>query len=105
MSVDISLMCKSHDYKLVDQTTNTFKTSSWRLSKQRATKLIGGNVTLTESRNSPAYLGGKVVDVIPNGTSRFDIIFEANKSYTGNTAAVNHPGWGNGRAVCFIHNS
>ena len=28
-SVKLSLMCKSHDYRLVDQTTNTFRTSSW----------------------------------------------------------------------------
>lgn len=105
MSVNVSLMCKSHDYKLVDQTTNTFRTSSWRLSKQKATKLIGGNVTLTESRNSPAYLGGKIVDVVSKGESRFDIIFEAQKAYSGNTESVNHPGWGNGRAVCFIQNS
>ena len=100
---NIALMCKSHDYKLVDQSTNTFKTSSWRMSKKKADSLIGGTVTLTESSKTAAYMGGKIVDVIPvKGSNRFDIIFSAEKTMAGNKAAVNHPGWGKGRAVCYI---
>jgi len=102
-SVKLSLMCKSHDYRLVDQTTNTFRTSSWRMSKEKANSLIGETVTLTESKNKPAYMGGEIVDVIPvANTNRFDIVFNASKSMTGNKEAVNHPGWGNGRAVCYV---
>ena len=100
---NIALMCKSHDYKLVDQSTNTFRTSSWKMSKEKAHSLVGTTVTLTESRNSPAYMGGEIVEVIPmKGHGRFDIVFNAEKTLAGNKDAVNHPGWGNGRAVCYI---
>jgi hypothetical protein len=100
---NIALMCKSHDYQLVDQSTNTFKTSSWQMSKKKAVSLVGETVTLTESSKKAAYMGGKIIDVIPvEGGNRFDIIFNAEKTMAGNKDSINHPGWGNGRAVCYI---
>mgnify|MGYP003652424481 CR=1 FL=1 len=102
-TIKLSLMCKSHDYRLIDQSSNTFRTSSWQMSQKKASSLIGESVTLTESKNKPAYMGGEIIDVIPvKDSNRFDIVFNAKKSFTGNTEAINHPGWGNGRAVCYV---
>ena len=50
-TIKLSLMCKSHDYRLIDQSSNTFRTSSWQMSQKKASSLIGESVTLTESKN------------------------------------------------------
>jgi len=98
----IALMCKSHDYK--STTGNSFVTSAWTMSKEKATSIIGKNVVLTEGRNQPAYMGGVVTGVNQSTTepTRFDVYFQPDENMTGNTDAVGHSGWGNGRAVCYL---
>lgn len=101
----IALMCKSHDYKMKSMAiTNLCITSAWTMSKEKASSLIGENVVLTESRKDPAYMGGKITAVTPivNDTTRYDVWFEPDTTMKGNTDAVGHPGWGSGRAVCYL---
>lgn len=99
----IALMCKSHDYKTTSD-SSAYITSAWTMSKKKAFSLVGQNVILTEGRKQPAYLGGKVTGVTKSKTdsSRWDVWFTPSPSLKGNTDSVDHPGWGSGRAVCYL---
>lgn len=99
----IALMCKSHDYRTTSNSTK-YTTSAWTMSNKKANSIIGQNVILTESKNMPAYMGGRITSVTQStkDSTRFDIEFDIDPSLKGNTDAIGHTGWGNGRAVCYI---
>ena len=113
---NIALMCKSHNYTKDKNNENHFISPSWALSETTANNLVGMNVILTNSRQTPAYMGGKIVDVVLNlkstkeharntwshSMNRYDIVFEYDPAMIGDKSSVSHPGWGSGRSVCHI---
>lgn len=115
-AANIALMCKSHNYTKNKTNENLFTSPSWALSETTANNLIGKNVILTNSSQTPAYMGGKIIDVVLNLKStkeharntygrcsnRYDIVFEYDPGLIGNKSSVGHSGWGSGRSVCYI---
>ena len=102
MSANLALMCKSHNYK-TNSSNNVFSVGNWVISEKRRKNLLGQKVILTESRTTPAYLGGTIIGFAPtqNG-KKCEVIFQEDSTLTGNTDAVGHQGWGSGRGVCYI---
>jgi hypothetical protein len=109
-TANIALMCKSHNY-YTKPNTDTITSPAWVLGKNRAKSLVGKTVVLTETKNSPAYLGGTITAVNLTATqkghdgrsiNRYDVVFTPSTNFDGNTDAINHSGWGKGRSVCFI---
>ena len=101
MTVNLALMCKSHNYKL-DPYSNEYRVGNWVISQARRERLIGGTVALTESQSSPAYLGGRIVGFAPTTGGKCEVIFSEDPGVMGNTDAVKHRGWGCGRGVCYV---
>ena len=99
MTVNLALMCKSHNYS---QTGNTFRVGNWVISQARRKELIGGTVALTESQSSPAYLGGRIIGFDPTVDGKREVVFAEDPGVKGNTDAVQHRGWGSGRGVCYV---
>ncbi len=97
----LALMCKSHNYK-VDPYSNEYRVGYWVIGSKRQDELIGAGVILTESKKSPAYLGGTIVGFVPNNNGKCEVIFKEDASMLGNQDAVNHNGWGLKRSVCYI---
>ena len=106
----IALMCKSHNY-YTKPNTDKITSPAWVLGEKRAKSLVGQTVILTESQNSPAYIGGTITEVKHSATQkgydgrsikRFDIVFTPDPAFDGNKDSVGHNGWGKGRAVCYI---
>ena len=83
----ISLMCKRHDYEY-NSATGTFVTGDWVISEKKQRELLGQKVTLTEFKQTEAYLGGRITGFIPR--------------LTGDRTHSNHKGWGTGRSVCYL---
>ena len=100
MSVNLALMCKSHNYTSTNN--NTFRVGNWVISQARRKELIGGTVALTESQSSPAYLGGEIIDFIPTVDGKCEVVFREDPGVKGNTDSVKHRGWGTGRGVCYV---
>lgn len=104
-SISLALMCKSHDYNYLP-TTNTFITGDWVISNKRQEELIGTSVILTESQQSTAYIGGKIVGFVPankqTAQTQCKVVFVANPDLVGNDQSSGHVGWGMGRSVCYI---
>ena len=105
MSANIALMCKSHNYEAYPQSSRLgeYRVGNWVIAENRRKELLGQRVVLTESRQSPAYLGGTIIGFNPtqNG-KKCEVIFQEDNTLTGNTDAVGHRGWGSGRGVCYI---
>ena len=99
MTVNLALMCKSHNYS---KTGNTFRVGNWVISQARRKELIGGTVALTESQSSPAYLGGTIIDFLPTVDGKCEVVFKEDPGVEGNVDAVQHRGWGSGRGVCYV---
>jgi len=100
MTIDLALMCKSHNYT---QKGNTFRVGNWVISQARRKELIGGTVALTESQSSPAYLGGKIIAFHPTTDGKCEVVFKEEKGMVGNDDSVNHRGWGVKRSVCYVN--
>ena len=107
---NVALMCKSHNY-YTKPNTDTITSPAWVIGEKRAQSLVGQSVILTESKKSPAYIGGVITAVNPTATQkgydgrsikRFDVVFTPNSDFDGNTDAIDHAGWGRGRSVCFV---
>jgi len=103
---DIAIMCKSHNYRKVahcEHGSNEYRVGNWIIGKDRRDGLIGGTVVLTETRTSPAYMGGKILWLSPTSDGKCEILFKEDKSLVGNDDAVGHSGWGRwNRGVCYI---
>ena len=107
---NVALMCKSHNY-YTKPNTSTITSPAWVIGSKRAQSLVGQSVILTESKNSPAYIGGIITAVNHTATQkgydgrsikRYDVVFTPDPNFDGNTDAMNHTGWGRGRSVCFV---
>ena len=107
---NVALMCKSHNYYTKPNTSN-ITSPAWVLGEKRAQSLIGQAVILTESKSTPAYIGGTITAVNHTATQkgfdgrsikRFDVVFTPDPAFDGNTDAIGHSGWGRGRSVCFV---
>jgi len=107
---NVALMCKSHNY-YTKPNTGDITSPAWVLGEKRAQKLVGQSVILTETKSSPAYIGGTITAVNHTATQkaydgrsikRFDVIFKPDPAFKGNTDAIGHTGWGRGRSVCFV---
>ena len=99
--VTLALMCKSHNYKL-DPYSNEYRVGNWVIGNEKRDELIGAGVVLTESRTSPAYLGGTIVGLVPTNDGKCEVIFKEDQAMVGNKDAVDHRGWGTGRGVCYV---
>ena len=101
----IALMCKSHDYTYMPS-TNTFVTGDWVISNNRQEELLGTKVVLTESQDSKAYLGGRIVGFVPTSKNTHQtqckVVFVADPNLVGDSSASGHVGWGTGRSVCYL---
>ena len=97
----LALMCKSHNYK-VDTYADRFRVGNWVIAETRRQELLGRTVVLTESQTSPAYLGGTILGFTPTDSGKCEVVFQADDFLVGNRDAVDHPGWGSGRGVCYV---
>jgi len=107
---NVALMCKSHNYYTKPNTDN-ITSPAWVLGAKRAQSLVGQTVILTQTKNSPAYIGGTITAVNHTATQkgydgrsikRYDVVFKPDPTFDGNTDAIGHNGWGRGRSVCFV---
>ena len=105
MSANIALMCKTNNNKQNPQSSSSgeYRVGNWVISETKRKELMGGTVVLTESRATPAYLGGIITGFNPtqNG-KKCEVIFKEDNTLIGNTDAIGHKGWGTGRSVCYI---
>jgi len=105
MSASIALMCKTNNNKQNPESSRPgeYRVGDWVISETKRKELLGGNVVLTESQTTPAYLGGTIVGFNPtqNG-NKCEVIFQEDRTLIGNTDAIGHKGWGTGRSVCYI---
>lgn len=100
---DLALMCKSHNYEF--HNNGEFRVGNWVISESKRKELLGGTVILTETKRSPAYLGGEIIGFKPEQDGKkCTVIFQEDTSLVGNTSSVGHRGWGTGRGVCYINN-
>jgi hypothetical protein len=108
---NVALMCKSHNYYKTKLGTSEITSPAWVIGEKRAQSLVGQSVILTESKNSPAYIGGTITAVNHTATQatyggrsikRYDVVFTPDPAFKGNTDAIGHTGWGRGRSVCFV---
>tara|TARA_B100001093_G_C26698487_1_gene957962 strand:- start:389 stop:736 length:348 start_codon:yes stop_codon:yes gene_type:complete len=101
----ISLMCKRHDYEY-NTATGTFVTGDWVISENKQRELLGEKVTLTEFKDSEAYLGGRITGFIPSDRrttqTQVKVVFQPDPSLSGDTTHSGHKGWGTGRSVCYL---
>ena len=101
----ISLMCKKHDYEY-NVATGTFVTGDWVISEDKQRELLGEQVTLTEFRNSNAYMGGRITGFIPSSKQtlhkQVKVVFQPDPTLAGDTTHADHKGWGTGRSVCYL---
>ena len=66
---NVALMCKSHNYYTKPNTSN-ITSPAWVLGEKRAQSLIGQTVILTESKSTPAYIGGTITAVNHTATQK-----------------------------------
>jgi hypothetical protein len=101
----ISLMCKRHDYEY-NTATGTFVTGDWVISERKQRELLGEKVTLTEFKDSEAYLGGRITGFIPSdkrtAQTQVKVVFQPDPSLSGDRTHSGHKGWGTGRSVCYL---
>ena len=97
---NLALMCKSKNF--IFETGNRVRVGNWVISESRRKELHGGNVILTTSQKSPAYLGGKIIGFNPTHEGKCEVVFKEDETLIGNTDSVSHAGWGSGRGVCYI---
>tara|TARA_Y100001972_G_C7586015_1_gene293833 strand:- start:633 stop:944 length:312 start_codon:yes stop_codon:yes gene_type:complete len=102
--VKLALMCKSKNYRLnaICPDEDEYRTGQWVIGKKRRGSLLGEKVILTESRKSPAYMGGTIIGFSPLANGKVEVIFKEDASIVGNSDSVDHSGWGSGRGVCYI---
>tara|TARA_E500000178_G_scaffold90115_1_gene89090 strand:- start:184 stop:531 length:348 start_codon:yes stop_codon:yes gene_type:complete len=101
----ISLMCKRHDY-VYNSATGTFVTGDWVISEKKQRELLGQKVTLTEFKQTEAYLGGRITGFVPSSRKtaqkQVKVVFQPDPRLTGDRTHSNHKGWGTGRSVCYL---
>lgn len=69
----LHLICKNADehsewigrqgVSLLDKDTHTYESGKWDFKLQDAKRLIGGDLYLHETKQTPSAFGGKVIDV------------------------------------------
>jgi hypothetical protein len=64
-TVNVALVCHKHDYTYDEP--GRVRSGHWKIGEHKRKELIGTTVILTESQTSPAYLGGKIVELIQLG--------------------------------------
>lgn len=108
----LALMCKDgKNLKLVNSSgweigregimpiEGSFSTGNWVISEKKANSLIGGDLILVSSMNSPSYIGGKITKFRRDEkTGRTTFFFNEDKKLRG---IVVHR-WTSKNPVCYL---
>lgn len=99
----IHLIEKESLVRCIDSSLNHYETGYWAISASTATKLLGGDLFLHKSQDSPSFFGGKVesFSVVDFGEYQGRVVFaiEASMKYKGIYAGKD--GWGNEKKIVF----
>ena len=85
--MDIHFIEKENQLVRKDKTSQNWESGNWKISKETANKLIGGNIYLHKLQESPSYFGGKITGYkeILDGQRKGRIVFQF-------TATIEHKG-------------
>ena len=84
----IGLICTSHDYSTIGENDDLIETGDWRISKNRIEDLMESDLFLTESSDSPAYAGGKIVGYRKKSSGKYVLYFESDPAYSGYSSHI-----------------
>ncbi len=96
MTNEIHFIEKSAAYERVNGTSSgEWKTGTWKVSTEKAEKLIGGHIFLHTSQKDPCYLGGVILGYEPakDEPGRVWFHFKFDPCVIGTRTTADHGKW------------